>query len=82
MIFKVSLTVPTWDWGAATRLPRHLSTRGKLRWRSALVSACVGGAATIDDTTGMLLEAGFAEFRIKAKEDSRELISQWAPGYN
>ena len=48
----------------------------------ALVSACVGGAATIDDTKAMLREAGFADIRIKAKEESRELISQWAPGEN
>ena len=46
----------------------------------ALVSACVGGAATIDDTKEMLQQAGFADIRIKAKEESRELISQWAPG--
>ena len=48
----------------------------------ALVSACVGGAATIDDTTRMLREAGFTDIRIKAKDESRELISQWAPGEN
>ena len=46
----------------------------------ALVSACVGGAATIDDTKEMLQEAGFVDIRIKAKDESRELISQWAPG--
>jgi SAM-dependent methyltransferase len=46
----------------------------------ALVSACVGGAATIDDTKGMLQEAGFVDIKIKAKDESRELISQWAPG--
>jgi len=48
----------------------------------ALVSACVGGAATIDDTKEMLQEAGFADIRITAKDESRELISQWAPGEN
>ena len=48
----------------------------------ALVSACVGGAATIDDTKAMLQEAGFADIRITAKDESRELISQWAPGEN
>ena len=48
----------------------------------ALVSACVGGAATIDDTKEMLREAGFTDIRIKAKDESRELISQWAPGEN
>jgi SAM-dependent methyltransferase len=48
----------------------------------ALVSACVGGAATIDDTKAMLQEAGFADIRITAKDESREFISQWAPGEN
>jgi len=46
----------------------------------ALVSACVGGAATIDDTKEMLQEAGFTYIRLNAKDESRELISQWAPG--
>jgi len=48
----------------------------------ALVSACVGGAATIDDTKEMLREAGFTDIRVTAKDESRELISQWAPGQN
>ena len=46
----------------------------------ALVSACVGGAATIDDTKAMLHEAGFTNIRITAKDESRELISRWVPG--
>ena len=39
-----------------------------------------GWVATIDDTKEMLQKAGFTEIRIKAKDESRELISQWAPG--
>jgi len=46
----------------------------------ALVSACIGGAATIDDTKAMLQEAGFGDISIKAKDESRKLISQWVPG--
>ena len=46
----------------------------------ALVSACIGGAATIEDTKAMLLEAGFGDISIKAKDESRKLISQWVPG--
>jgi SAM-dependent methyltransferase len=46
----------------------------------ALLSACVGGAATIDDTVKMLEEAGFQQIEINPKEESRELISQWVPG--
>ena len=46
----------------------------------ALVSACVGGAATIDDTVDMLKQAGFQDIKITPKDESRELISEWAPG--
>jgi len=46
----------------------------------ALVSACVGGAATIDDTVKMLEDAGFAEIKIQVKEESRKLISEWVSG--
>ena len=46
----------------------------------ALVSACVGGAATIDDTVDMLNEAGFVNITITPKDESRKLISEWAPG--
>ena len=46
----------------------------------ALVSACVGGAATIDDTRAMLAEVGFENIKITPKDQSRELISEWTPG--
>ena len=46
----------------------------------ALVSACVGGAATIDDTRAMLAEAGFIDIKIKPKDESRKLISEWTGG--
>ncbi|UCG07243.1 MAG: arsenite methyltransferase [Desulfobacterales bacterium] len=46
----------------------------------ALVSACIGGAATMDDTVKMLEDAGFVEIKIQAKEESRKLISEWVSG--
>ena len=46
----------------------------------ALVSACVGGAATIDDTRDMLEKAGFENIKITAKDESRKLISEWTSG--
>jgi hypothetical protein len=39
-----------------------------------------GGAATIDDTVDMLKQAGFQDIKITPKDESRELISEWAPG--
>jgi len=46
----------------------------------ALLSACIGGAATIDDTVMMLETAGFQNIEIKPEEESRNLISEWVPG--
>jgi ubiquinone/menaquinone biosynthesis C-methylase UbiE len=46
----------------------------------ALLSACVGGAATIDETMKMLAKAGFQDIEIIPKEESRKLISEWVPG--
>jgi len=48
----------------------------------ALLSACVGGAATIADSVDMLEQAGFQDIKITPKHESRELIRQWAPGKN
>ncbi len=46
----------------------------------ALVSACVGGAATIDDTREMLAQVGFESIKITPKDESRKLISEWTAG--
>ena len=46
----------------------------------ALLSACIGGAATIDDTVKMLDQAGFQDIEVIPKAESRELISEWIPG--
>jgi arsenite methyltransferase len=48
----------------------------------ALLSACVGGAATIDDTVKMLDEVGFQDIEVIPKEESRKLISEWVPGHS
>ncbi|MFC1824233.1 arsenite methyltransferase [Thermodesulfobacteriota bacterium] len=61
---------------ATARLPEEIKKN------LTLVSACVGGAATIDETEDMLKQAGFRDIKINAKEISRELISEWAPGSN
>jgi SAM-dependent methyltransferase len=51
----------------------------KIRENMALVTACVGGAATIEDTRKMLQEAGFVEIKVAPKDKSRELIQAWDP---
>jgi SAM-dependent methyltransferase len=45
----------------------------------ASVAACVGGAATIEDTEKLLKESGFQGIKIKPNAESRELIRQWDP---
>jgi len=46
----------------------------------ALRAGCVGGAAAMDEVETFLREAGFREIRIQPKDQSRELIREWAPG--
>ncbi len=46
----------------------------------ALLSACIGGAATIDETVMMLDKVGFQDIEIIPKAESHELISEWGAG--
>ncbi len=45
----------------------------------SLVSACIGGAATIHETKTMLKDAGFEEISITPKVISQKLIEEWLP---
>ena len=44
-----------------------------------LISACIGGAATVDETKQMLEDAGFEDIRITSMDRSKELIKKWSP---
>ena len=51
-----------------------------LRQDLQLYSGCMAGASTIDALEQMLREAGFTDIVIMPKDESREFISDWAPG--
>jgi arsenite methyltransferase len=51
----------------------------KIRNDLNLVGACIGGAATIEDTEEMLRETGFRDIKITPTDNSRDLIRQWDP---
>ncbi len=53
-----------------------------VRQNLALLTACVGGAATIDDTESILKEAGFQDIRITPKDGSKEIMKEWLPDGN
>ncbi len=44
-----------------------------------LISACVGGAALIDDLEQWMQAAGFTQIVIEPKDESKEFIRDWAP---
>ncbi|MBI4082654.1 MAG: arsenite methyltransferase [Candidatus Lambdaproteobacteria bacterium] len=46
----------------------------------ALRCGCVGGAITVAEVESILAEAGFADIRIRAKDESRSFIRDWQPG--
>lgn len=52
----------------------------EVRKNLALLTACIGGAATIEETEQMLREAGFQDIRITPNEKSGDLIREWIPG--
>jgi len=45
-----------------------------------LHSACVAGASQVDELEAVLARCGFADIRIRPKDESREFIRDWAPG--
>ena len=45
-----------------------------------LISACVGGAETIENVRKILREVGFEQINIDAKKESRQFIQEWVPG--
>jgi arsenite methyltransferase len=52
----------------------------EIRKNLALLTACIGGAATIEETEQMLKEAGFRDIKITPNEKSGDLIREWVPG--
>jgi arsenite methyltransferase len=52
----------------------------EIRKNLALLTACIGGAATIEETEHLLREAGFQDIKITPNEKSGELIREWIPG--
>ncbi len=52
----------------------------KIKQDLSMVSACIGGAATIEDTKLMLRKAGFHDINIMPKKVSQELVEEWLPG--
>ncbi len=46
----------------------------------ALWSACISGAATVEELETILRDVGFEQVRIRPKDASRALIREWAPG--
>lgn len=60
---------------ATTQLPEEM------REDASMVSACIGNAALVDDLANWMAEAGFTDIDIQPKDESREFIRDWAPGY-
>ncbi len=54
----------------------------EMRKDAGLIAGCMGNASLIEDLEKMMLDAGFDRIRIQPKDESREFIKDWAPGYN
>jgi SAM-dependent methyltransferase len=61
---------------ARVELPDEIRNDPELR------ASCIGGAVTIDELERTLAKAGFEQISIIPREESREVIAGWAPGYH
>jgi Methyltransferase domain len=59
---------------ATAALPEELSADLQL------YSCCIGGASPVAEIEAVLLAAGFTQIRIAPRDESREIIRDWAPG--
>lgn len=51
-----------------------------LRERAEALTACVAGAASVEDVRGHLLAAGFEDVRVEVEPRSADVIRGWLPG--
>ncbi|MDD2585761.1 MAG: arsenite methyltransferase [Syntrophomonadaceae bacterium] len=61
---------------ATAQLPQNI------KQDMALIASCIGGAEYIEDIKTMLHNAGFKDIRMTPKDNSREIIKEWAPDKN
>ena len=52
-----------------------------MRQDPQLIAGCMGNAALVADLKEDMRRAGFRDIRIAPKDESREFIKDWAPGY-
>ena len=62
------------DVAATAELPVHI------KQDLSMTAGCVAGAEHADTLRRLLCEAGFQDIQMQQKDNSRELISSWAPG--
>ncbi|MED3550321.1 arsenite methyltransferase [Cytobacillus praedii] len=54
----------------------------KLQADIQLYSGCISGASSIDNLAELMKQAGFKNITIIPKDESKELIKEWAPEHN
>ncbi len=54
----------------------------EIRDDAALISGCIGGAATMEELAEMIRAAGFERVQILPKAESRKFIKDWVEGMN
>ncbi|HNX13603.1 MAG TPA: arsenite methyltransferase [Oscillospiraceae bacterium] len=52
----------------------------ELKKNIAMLTGCIAGAEYVENLRAMLTNAGFKNIRMTPKDNSREILSSWAPG--
>lgn len=61
---------------ATTQLPENIKRD------LALIASCIGGAEYVEDIKAMIEKSGFKNILLTPKDNSREIIKEWAPNKN
>lgn len=73
-VLKSGGRLSTSDVVATAQLPQNIKNDLNL------IASCIGGAEYVEDIKAMLERAGFKDIRMTPKDNSREIVSSWAPG--
>lgn len=75
-VLKPGGRLATSDVVATASLPQNI------KQDLALIASCIGGAEYVEDIRLMLYKAGFKDIQLTPKDNSREIIKDWAPDKN
>ncbi|ABW18640.1 arsenite methyltransferase [Alkaliphilus oremlandii] len=75
-VLKAGGRLSTSDVVATAELPQNIKDD------LSLIASCIGGAEYVEDIKEMIKQAGFKNIKLTSKDNSRDIVKEWAPNKN